>query len=275
MVNEYPFVNDGWSGNRIGDLWLGGKLNLTSQYRQQPAALAVRAMIKLPTASDDDGVGTGRTDFAFDGIVSKEINERVELSGFGGMIFRGDPDTYDLLNGVRWGVGAGMPTRKSLRLTAELHGEHYLGDAVEFTGAQIQGGSLLIPVSSEQNGPINASLGLTWQGRNGFFAGAGINYNLRLDGRSDSGSFENETGDAAGFQFRLGYHPGVRIYVAPTAAPAAACASGGAAESPADRPRALRAVHGGDRQGPRPSPPTPPIRTAMRSPIAGAPPPAR
>jgi outer membrane protein OmpA-like peptidoglycan-associated protein len=38
---------------------------------------------------------------------------------------------------------------------------------------------------------------------------------MRLDGRSDAGSFENETGDAIGFQFRLGYHPGVRVYVAP------------------------------------------------------------
>jgi outer membrane protein OmpA-like peptidoglycan-associated protein len=221
VVNEYPFVNDGWSGNQIGDLWVGGKLNLTSQHRQQAAAFALRAMAKLPTASDDDGAGTGRADFAFDAILSKEINERVELSGFGGMIFRGDPDTYDLLNGIRWGVGAGLPTRRNVRLTAELHGEHYLGDSVDFTGAQIQpgGGTLLVPINSEQKGPINASVGLTWQGRNGLFAGAAINYNLRLDGRSDAGSFEDETGDAVGFQFRLGYHPGVRVYVAPPPPP--------------------------------------------------------
>ena len=52
---------------------------------QQPVALAVRGMVKLPTAKDDDeGVGTGKTDFAFDAIVSKEINQRVELSGYGG-----------------------------------------------------------------------------------------------------------------------------------------------------------------------------------------------
>ncbi|HJR61986.1 MAG TPA: OmpA family protein [Vicinamibacterales bacterium] len=221
VVNEFPFVNDGWSGNRIGDLWVGGKLNLTSQHRQQAAAFALRGLVKLPTGSDDDGAGTGRPDFAFDAIVSKELNQRVELSGFGGMIFRGDPDTYDLLNGIRWGVGVGLPTRRNLRLTAELHGEQYLGDSVDFTGVQIQpsGGTLLVPINSEQDGPINASLGLTWQGRNGVFAGAGINYNLRLDGRSDAGSFENETGDAVGFQFRVGYHPGVRIYVAPPPPP--------------------------------------------------------
>ena len=49
---------------------------------QKPVAFAVRGLIKLPTAKDDEeGVGTGKMDFAFDAIVSKEINERVELSG--------------------------------------------------------------------------------------------------------------------------------------------------------------------------------------------------
>ncbi len=245
VVNEYPFVNDGWSGNQIGDLWLGAKFNLSSQYRQQPVAFAIRGMAKLPTASDEDGAGTGKMDFAFDGIVSKELNERVELSAFGGMIFRGDPDTFDLLNGIRWGFGAGFPTRKSLRFTAELHGEQYLDDAVRFTGAQTQ----TIPIDSEQSGPINASLGLTWQGRNGLFAGVGVNYALRVDGRSNFGTFEDEGGDAAGVQFRLGYHPGTRIYVAPAppAPPRAAC--GGGAEPSADGACPMRTLHGGDRQG--------------------------
>jgi sec-independent protein translocase protein TatA len=60
VVNEYPFVNDGWSGNQLGDLWIGAKINLTSQHRQSPAAFALRGQIKLPTASRDDGAGTGK-----------------------------------------------------------------------------------------------------------------------------------------------------------------------------------------------------------------------
>jgi outer membrane protein OmpA-like peptidoglycan-associated protein len=215
VVNEYPHVNSGWSGNQVGDLWVGAKFNLTSQHRQQPAAFALRGMVKLPTGSEDNGASTGKADFAFDAIVSKEINERVELSGFGGVVFRGDPDLYDLQNGFRWGIGAGLPTRKNLRLTAELHGEQYFDDAVRFTGAQTQ----TIPVDSVQRGPVNASLGLTWIGRNGLFAGAGINYNLRLDSREDISGYESETGDAIGFQFRIGYHPGVRVYVAPPPPP--------------------------------------------------------
>jgi outer membrane protein OmpA-like peptidoglycan-associated protein len=235
VVNEYPFVRDGWTGNQFGDVWIGGKFNVMSQYRQAPAAFALRAMVKLPTASDDDGAGTGKADFALDAILSKEINERVELSSFGGFIVRGDPDLFDLSNGIRWGFGAAVPTRRNLRLTAELHGEAYTNQSVTFTGVQpaVIGA---IPIFSEQQNPVNATIGLTWLGRNGMFAGAGLNWNLGLNGRSDFGSFEDETGDAIGFQFRLGYHPGVRVYTSspppvPTPPPAA----------PVNRPPSVRA----------------------------------
>src|SRR5262245_14590393 len=132
VVNDYPFVTEGWTGNQFGDVWLGAKYNIRSQHTgpNVPAAFALRGMVKLPTASKDHGAGTRKADFAFDGIVSKEINSRVELSGYGGFIFRGDPDAFDLSNGFRWGFGAGLPTRKNLRLTAELHGEAYLSDTV-------------------------------------------------------------------------------------------------------------------------------------------------
>jgi outer membrane protein OmpA-like peptidoglycan-associated protein len=216
VVNDYPFVTSGWTGNQLGDLWLGAKFNITSQHRQSPAAFALRGLVKVPTASDDKGAGTGKLDFAIDGIVSREFNDRVELSGFGGVIFRGDPELYDLLNGIRWGVGVAMPTRRNLRLTAELHGEQYLDDAVALKGVTIQAiDGNQVPFLSEQKGPINASLGLTWQGRNGVFAGAGVNWNMRLNGRSEFGSFDDETGDALGFEFRFGYHPGVRVFVPP------------------------------------------------------------
>jgi outer membrane protein OmpA-like peptidoglycan-associated protein len=235
VVNEYPFVRDGWTGNQFGDVWIGGKFNVMSQYRQAPAAFALRGMVKLPTASDDDGAGTGKPDFAFDAILSKEINERVELSGFGGFIVRGDPDLFELSNGIRWGFGAALPTRRNLRLTAELHGEAYADDTVTFTGVQpaVIGA---IPILSGQKSPVNATIGLTWLGRNGLFAGAGVNWNLGLKGRSDYGPFEDETGDALGFQLRLGYHPGVRVYPPPPAPIPTP-----PAPAPANRPPSVRA----------------------------------
>jgi outer membrane protein OmpA-like peptidoglycan-associated protein len=66
------------------------------------------------------------------------------------------------------------------------------------------------------NSPVNASLGLTFQSAKGVFVGAGVNWSLQTDGRSKFGSqFEDVGGDALGFQFRVGYHPGVRVYVPP------------------------------------------------------------
>ncbi|HEX2399046.1 MAG TPA: hypothetical protein VHJ79_03470, partial [Mycobacterium sp.] len=225
LVNEHPFVRQGWSGNQLGDLWLGAKVNLTSQWRQQPLAFAVRGMFKIPTAkTDDEGVGTGKLDVAFDVIASKEVNERVEFSGFGGVIFRGDPDDIDLANGLRWGFGVGVPSRKSLRFTAELHGERYLSDSVTIESPVatplLAADGTAPPLVTDLKSPVNATFGLTWQGSNGVFAGAGINWNLNMKARDKYFSgFDDETGDAAGWQFRIGYHPGVRIYVPPAPPP--------------------------------------------------------
>jgi outer membrane protein OmpA-like peptidoglycan-associated protein len=221
LVNDYPFVSQGWSDNQLGDLWIGGKFNLMSEWTQKPMALAARAMVKLPTAKDDEeGVGTGATDFAFDFIASKEINQRVELSGYGGFMFRGDPDDVDLSNGFRWGFGAGFPTRKGLRVTTELHGESQFDDVVYNPVRGLVGeDASLPPLVSASDSQTHFTIGLTWIARNGFFAGAGANWRLGLDGRSDFGPWEDRSGDAFGFQARVGYHPGVRVYTPPPPPP--------------------------------------------------------
>jgi outer membrane protein OmpA-like peptidoglycan-associated protein len=219
LVNEYPFVRQGWSDNQLGDLWAGAKVNLLSEYRQHPMAFAVRGMVKLPTAKDDEeGVGTGKADFIIDAIASKEINQRVELSGFGGLIFRGKPDGVELSNGFRWGVGAGLPTRRNLRLTAELHGEAYFDDTLTRTAVIIGDDGSVPPAVSNLDSPVNASIGLTWLGRN-VFVGTGLNWRIKMDGRGEFAGFEDETGDSLGFQLRVGYHPGVRVYVPPPPPP--------------------------------------------------------
>ena len=179
----------GWSGNQLGDIWLGAKVNLHVAVRQKPVAFALRGMIKLPTAKDDDeGVGTGKMDFAFDAIVSKEVNERVELSGFGGFIFRGDPGRRRAVQRLPLGLRRGLPTRKSLRLTAELHGESLFGrhrHADTGTHAASARTDRSPPLITDRQSPVNASIGLTWQGKNGVFAGAGLEL-APHDGRPQS-----------------------------------------------------------------------------------------
>src|SRR5207248_2675187 len=50
VLDRYPNVNSGWTGDHIGDFYLGAKVNLWSEARQNPAAIAIRGIVKLPTA---------------------------------------------------------------------------------------------------------------------------------------------------------------------------------------------------------------------------------
>ena len=122
----------GWIGNDFGDTFLGAKINLLSESRQPPVALALRGMVKVPTGSDS-GSGTGKMDAQFDFILSKEIASTVEVSGSIGYRHRGDPDEYDLSSGMPFGIGAQFPTRSPLKFTTEWYGEIFNNDVVTRT----------------------------------------------------------------------------------------------------------------------------------------------
>src|SRR5689334_16895572 len=116
FIDRYPQMKTTWSGDNVGDFYVGAKINLASERQQRPVAFAVRAVAKLPTGKDTAGVSTGKADFLVDAIVSKEVRQRLELSGYGGYEFRGQPDGLDAPGGAfRWGAGAGFPTRSPLR----------------------------------------------------------------------------------------------------------------------------------------------------------------
>jgi outer membrane protein OmpA-like peptidoglycan-associated protein len=220
---EAPLARSTWSGNQLGDFWVGGKWNLTSQWRQQPMAFAIRAMVKLPTGDKDSGASTGKPDFAIDAVASKEINERVEFAGYGGLIFRGSPAEVQETNGLRCSVGIGAPSRKSLRFTAELSGEKFFKDTLT-TKSQLlateDGSFLPAGYVSDIQSPVQIDLGLTWQARGGFFAGAGWTWRPTVDSRdSYLSQYTNGAGDKMDIVGRVGYHPGVRVYVAPAPPP--------------------------------------------------------
>ena len=131
VVNDYPLMNSTWSGNQLGDLLVGAKVNLLSESRQQPVAFALRGIVKLPTGSDEDGAGSGKADFLVDAIVSKEVNRAAEITGFGGFIVRGRSERRRPCRTGSGGAWASAgPTRRSLRAFAELHGEINSDDQV-------------------------------------------------------------------------------------------------------------------------------------------------
>jgi len=248
--NEYPLVTDGWIGNKLGDLRLGAKLALVTQDTQKPVSFALRGGVKLATGDDASGASTGKTDFNVDAILSRNF-KAMELSVFGGGIFRGDPKGFTLSDGIRWGIGAGFPASSRLRFTAEVTGEKYLDDTLTapagFTGFD---GSIA-PTTTNLSSPIYAAVGATFQAKSGLFFGAGLNWSGTLDARSDARcplasltckGFGDNTGDAVGIQFRIGYHPGVRDAAAAAARVAAEEAARRAAEADAAAARARAAA---------------------------------
>ena len=171
---------EGWQTG-VGDIYVGAKYSFMSQGDQKPVAAAVRGVVKLPTASFDDGLGTGQPDYLVDAIVSKEVNERVEVSGYGGFAGRSSPDDSDSTGGFRYGVGVAVPTRQSIRLTAELFGEKYFDETITADPSSI--GRFGRPSSWDVKSPVKAFFGLDFVSRSGFFAGAGIGWQLNFDDR--------------------------------------------------------------------------------------------
>jgi outer membrane protein OmpA-like peptidoglycan-associated protein len=255
LVNDFPTVNNSWTGNQLGDLFAGGKFNLLSQREKRPMALAVRGTVKFPTADRDKGAGTGEYDGFVDMIGSSEYRG-VEVSGFGGVAMRGDPDDVSLSDGFRMGAGAAFPTRRSLRVTGEIFGEWAFDQAVVAPAGLIvaEDGSTS-PANSRLKDSLTTALGVTWQHSSGLLLGVAGTYSFGIKSDPELGTPRNTGTDAIGLQVRVGFHPGVKSYlppppavalapppVAPDAAPEPAPRAAAAAAAPAaNRPPVVRA----------------------------------
>jgi outer membrane protein OmpA-like peptidoglycan-associated protein len=221
IVDRYPRVNRGWIGDNVGDFYVGAKYNFMSEYRQKPAAVALRGMVKLPTGDDEAGASTGKTDFLVDAIFSKEYNRRIEVAGNAGFEFRGSPDDIDIPGtAFRWGIGAAVGSRSPLRGTFELNGSTG-GDTTITSGSIIGLDGSIAPPTTDTKGVTRATAGLTWQARSGFFIGGGLGMNIPMKSREDFGadSDPNTLSDFTDWQVRIGFHPGVRVYVPPPPPP--------------------------------------------------------
>ena len=240
----------GWSGNKLGDLWVGGKWSISRRSGASSQSRSrLRGMVKLPTGDKSSGASTGKADVAVDAVASKELNERVEFAGYGGLIFRGSPSEVEETNGVPLGLRH-RARRRASRCASRLNcsGEQYFKDTLT-TNTELVArrrvdppGRLRPPTSSRRSRSIS---GLTWQAPAGLFAGVGWTWRPTVDSRDTYLSqYTNGAGDKMDI---VGAHrlPPGRADLRAAAAPAAAAAAA-AAESAADGEGALRAVHGRD-----------------------------
>ncbi len=223
ITPNFPLHRNEWV-SKSGDLWLGGKFNVMSEADQNLAAFALRSQVKLPTGNTSEGTTSGKVDFLFDAVLSKELGGVAELSGYGGYLVRGNPDGYDLTNSIRYGAGIGFPTRKNygFTFTAEAFGEFYQNKTITAPAGLRGTDGSLVPTSTLLKNPFVAALGATYEFPNGLFIGANASWNMTMKSRNDAGTCltcNDHTLDEQGLNFRIGYHPGVRKYVAPAPAP--------------------------------------------------------
>ena len=209
FVNDYPFVDTPWETG-AGDLKLGLKYKLLDDYLGDGVGLALRGLVKLGTADENKGLGTGKTSFGADVVLSKSLGRSADIHAALGYQFNSDPDDprpVELGNALKWGVGVNIPACRIFQIQAEL------------TGASYQDAGF------EQTSPVDLVVGPVFWIK-GFFIRPAISRNLAYDDRGlDSGGRSS-----TGFQFSIGYHPGTACCEIAAPAPAQP------APPPANRP---------------------------------------
>lgn len=188
FVNDYPFANTAWQTG-VGDAKLGAKYKFLDDYMGDAMGLAVRGFVKLPTADEAKGLGTGKPSYGADLIISKTLARKLDLHGSIGMQWNGDPDepeALDLGNAVKWGVGLNVPACRTIQLQAEVTGAMY-------RDAQFK-----------QTNPVDLVVGPVVWIKPGLFIRPAVSWNLNFDDRGlNSGS-----GSWTGKHISIGYYPG-------------------------------------------------------------------
>ena len=216
VLPDFPFASRPFSGNAMGDVVVGAKVNLLTERTQAPFAVAVRGWGRLPTGDEDAGTTAGAPAGAVGLIVSRNLGG-AEIAANADVVLRGDPSGIDVPHGLLWGVGIGVPVRGPVRVFGELLGQGVLGGAMKLTAPLFAADGSMSGLASSDRRPIDAVLGAQFQSR-GFSAGAGLTWAVRHVDRGTVGQAGMGT-DRLGFLARLSYHPGVRVYTPPPPPP--------------------------------------------------------
>ena len=206
VSNEFPYLRRGWTDELGGPMSAGVKLNLLSQSREEPMALAAQLTGKFPAGATQ--ASTNDLDLRFDLIGGREIGEGIEFTGALGYVLRGDPDEFRLADGVTWGLASAFPSRTPLRALLEVHGEWLLSDQATTVVPLIAEDGSVAPTQSRNDDPVRFRAGAVWQPwGSGVFMVAGASYTLGL---ADSIAGRAIGHHPWGMDVRIGFHPGVR-----------------------------------------------------------------
>ena len=185
-VNDYPFVSTPWETGR-GDVKLGFKFGFLNDYKGDGLGLALRGFVKIPTADEDLGLGTGKVSWGGDLILSKHLGMKADIHGSVGYQVNGDPDDVELDNALKLAAGINIPACTWLQLQAEIMNTRYSNNG-----------------DFEQTDPLDLVVGPVLWIKPGFFIRPAISWNLNFDDRGLDQSSKSWTGR----HISIGYHPG-------------------------------------------------------------------
>lgn len=103
----------------LGDVILGLTVYDVWTAMEGSLAVDVRGKVKLGTADDDKGLGTGKTDFTLQADLLRFMPGITALAS-AGYVVRGDPDNFDLEDGFLASLGALFSLSQDARLGAFL-----------------------------------------------------------------------------------------------------------------------------------------------------------
>ena len=119
---EVEPIDGGGSGSGLGDIILKGRYYAVEQDGLIPYIDLVGS-IKLPTADEDKGLGTGKTDFTFMVEFARRLQNRDWIALWEvGYTFVGDPSGYDADNRWLYSVGLAYELNPKLTLSGYLDG---------------------------------------------------------------------------------------------------------------------------------------------------------
>jgi outer membrane protein OmpA-like peptidoglycan-associated protein len=198
--NDLPFAGSLALGyprwqTGFGDIRVGAKYKLLDDYLLDPVGLAIKGNIKLPTADDEKGLGTGKISAGLDLILSKHLNRAADIHASLGYQVNGDPDGVNIGNAFKYGLGVNIPACTKFQIQADLVGTSYSGGDVD------------------QESPLDLVVGPVVWLKPGIFIRPAISWNLNFAGVSGT-TMKSHTGR----QIAIGFHPGTpccAIYVPP------------------------------------------------------------
>lgn len=167
---------DGDKTNDVEDLVLATKVRLFTESAGRPA-IGLRFATKLPTASNESGLGHDMTDFFASLLVAKTVRS-IRIVGNGGVAILGDPtsDAPEQNDLMTFGLSVARATTTAAELVGEINGRFNVADdpdpgaesraAVRLGGRYTRGpvrldAGVILGLTS-RDPQIGATLGFTW-----------------------------------------------------------------------------------------------------------------